>query len=91
MAAEQGHADAQYNLGVCLDNGEGVTEDKAEAVSWYRKAAEQGHAWAQYNLGVHLERGEGVTEDKAEAALWYRKASEQGDANFHAANDQIVR
>ena len=31
---------------------EGVPEDKAEAVRWYRLAAEQGHASAQYNLGV---------------------------------------
>ena len=41
-AAEQGHADAQYNLGLMYDYGGGVPEDDAEAVRWYRKAAEQG-------------------------------------------------
>ena len=50
--AEQGDADAQYNLGVMYDNGEGVTQDDAEAVKWYRRAAEQGNAFAQHNLGV---------------------------------------
>ena len=32
-------------------NGQGVTQDNAEAVKWYRKAAEQGYAAAQFNLG----------------------------------------
>lgn len=31
-AAEQGNAKAQFNLGNCYDNGEGVAEDKTEAV-----------------------------------------------------------
>ena len=35
----------------CTPMEEGVPEDDAEAVRWYRKAAEQGHAGAQYNLG----------------------------------------
>ena len=37
--------------------GEGVPEDEAEAVRWYRLAAEQGDALAQTNLGViHAQR-----------------------------------
>ena len=47
QAAEQGNATAQYNLGVMYDNGQGVRQDDAQAVQWYRKAAEQGHAKAQ--------------------------------------------
>jgi TPR repeat protein len=35
--AEAGDASAQYNLGVMYANGEGVPEDDAEAVKWYRK------------------------------------------------------
>ena len=30
----------------------GVPEDDAEAVKWFRKAADQGDAHAQYNVGV---------------------------------------
>jgi TPR repeat protein len=44
LAAEQGHAQAQLNLGFCYENGNGVPEDKVEAVKWYRLAAEQGSA-----------------------------------------------
>ena len=34
--AEQGEADAQYNLGGMYYIGEGVPQDYAEAVKWYR-------------------------------------------------------
>ncbi len=42
--AKQGDADAQYNLVIMYSSGEGVPQDYAEAVRWYRKAAEQGDA-----------------------------------------------
>ncbi len=38
------------------DNGQGVPQDYAEAVKWYRLAAEQGYAYAQYNLGVMYDK-----------------------------------
>ena len=41
-AAEQGHADAQYNLGYMYEKGLGVKKDKAEAEKWFRKARGQG-------------------------------------------------
>ncbi len=79
-AAEQGDADAQFILGVSYESGDGVAQDKAEAVKWFRKAAEQGLARAQYNLGWCYANGDGVARDKAEAVKWCRKAAEQGDA-----------
>ncbi len=69
-AAEQNYAEAQYNLGVCYANGEGVTKDDVEAVKWYRKAAEQNYAEAQYILGVCYYIGEGVAKDYVEAYKW---------------------
>ena len=42
LAAEQGDAAAQYNLGFAYYNGEGVEQDYAEAVKWWQMAAEQG-------------------------------------------------
>ena len=56
----------------CTTTDEGVPQDDAEAVRWYRLAAEQGHAYAQYNLGVMYDTGEGVPQDDAEAVRWYR-------------------
>ena len=78
QAAEQGDATAQFNLGNMYANGEGVPQDDAEAVRWYRLAAEQGLASAQLNLGVMYATGDGVPEDKAETVQWYRQAAEQG-------------
>ena len=54
--AEQRNADAQSYLGDMYDRGQGVPEDDAEAVRWYRLAAEQGLASAQLNLGVMYAR-----------------------------------
>jgi TPR repeat protein len=80
LAAEQGHADAQFYLGVSYSGGEGVDQDHAEAVRWHRLAAEQGDAEAQFHLGLSYDFGEGVDQDHAEAVRWYRLAAEQGDA-----------
>ena len=74
----------QFRLGVMYDMGEGVPEDNAEAVKWYRLAAEQGHVEAQHDLGVMYKRGEGVPQDYTEAAKWYRLAAEQGHVTAQA-------
>ena len=42
MAAEQGDAAAQYNLGLCYANGHGVKKNIETAVEWFNKAANQG-------------------------------------------------
>ncbi len=40
----QGHPQSQHNIGSMYNNGEGVPQDYAEAMKWYRRAAEQGLA-----------------------------------------------
>jgi len=80
-AAEQGLADAQYNLGVLYNSGQGVPQDYAQAALWSRKAAEQGDADAQDSLGDLYHKGQGVPQDDAQAATWFHKAAEQGDAD----------
>jgi TPR repeat protein len=40
LAAAQGHAGAQCDLGAAFLNGEGVNLDNVEAVKWFRLAAE---------------------------------------------------
>ena len=63
------------------DYGEGVPQDDAEAVRWYRLAAGQGDASAQYHLGLMYDNGKGIPQDDAEAIRWYRLAAEQGSAS----------
>lgn len=79
--AEAGDASSQANLGVLYWRGQGVGEDHAEAVRWFRLAAEQGNPIAQDNLGQMYYLGQGVEQSDADAARWIRAAALQGDAN----------
>ena len=45
--AEQGNAEAQNNLGLMYHIGQGVRQDYAEALRWFRQAADQGVADAK--------------------------------------------
>jgi TPR repeat protein len=88
LAAQQGYAPAQSNLGWMYDKGDGVVEDDAEAVHWYELAADQGNAQAQYNLGWMYDNGAGVPVDDVEAVRLYRLAAEEGyaDAQLNLGN-----
>ncbi len=48
--AEQGHADAQNNLGVMYANGFGATQDFARAYMWWNIAASKGNELAVLGL-----------------------------------------
>ena len=73
-AAEQGHAEAQYSLGMCYRRGRGVDKDYAKSLEWLRKAVEQGHPRAQLELGQCYIYGLGVEIDYKIAEKWFRKA-----------------
>ena len=76
--AEQGDAQAQFNLGLMYDKGQGVKQDDVEAVKWYRQAAEQGDAKAQVMLGFSYILGKGVQLNKSLAKEWFGKACDNG-------------
>ncbi len=78
--AEQGHAEAEFRLGVMYEKGIGVPRDYVQAVKWYRKAADQGLAEAQQRLGFMYAAGKGVPKDQAKAIKWYRLAAGQEGA-----------
>ncbi len=86
-AAEQGHAEAQQNLGVMYANGQGVAEDYGEAMKWYLKAAEQGDAHAQSILGFMYSEGQGVSQDYVRAYMWLSLAAKRDheDAKYDRA------
>ena len=78
-AAELGHDEGQFNLGICYLEGCGVKKDETEAIKWIKLAALQKNAEAQLVLGNLYYNGNGVEEDKVEAAKWYKLAAEQGN------------
>ena len=73
--AEQGDANAQFQLGSMYAHGDDVPEDGAEAVRWYRLAAEQGDVSAQLRLGLMYSTAQGVPEDMVLAYMWYNIAA----------------
>lgn len=79
-AAEQGNAEAQYQLGSLYENSQ-LPKDYKVAAGWYHKAAQQGSAKAQARLGWFYSRGIGVRQDINEALLWSGKAAFQGNAD----------
>ncbi|MFE1099280.1 tetratricopeptide repeat protein [Nocardiopsis alba] len=72
-AAEGGHTNAMFNLGILfMERGE-----VGEAETWLRRAVEAGGTNAMFNLGILLEeRGE-----VGEAETWYRRAVEAGETD----------
>jgi uncharacterized protein len=84
LVATQADPKAQFFLASMHYKGEGVLQDRREAMKWYRRAAEQGDAQVQHLVGRMYAWGDGVPQDYSEAVKWYRRAAEQGepDAQF---------
>ena len=83
LAADQGHREAQYNLGVLYYNGDGVARDYAEAEDWFLRAAANGDVASQFALGrMYSTPHSGVRLDRVRAHAWYTLAatSEHPDA-----------
>lgn len=73
--AEQGDADAAFNLAQAYKLGRGVPTDLAQAKSWYGKAAQGGHVQAAANYGLLLFQD----GDRQAAMPYIRKAADAGD------------
>jgi len=78
--AEQGHAKAQYNLGLMYSFGWGVLKNDKTSLEWYTKAAEQGDKHSQFMLGSIYRTGQIVLKNHKTSVTWLTKAAEQGHA-----------
>ena len=74
-AAEAGDGRAARLLGVMYDSGEGVPQDRRQAMYWYQRAAELGDAGGMFNVAVSYDSGTGVPRDSVAAARWYARAA----------------
>src|SRR2546430_1701623 len=83
-AAEQGHALAQFNLGIMYGKGQGVARNKVTSMMWLGRSAKLGDAGAQYELGMRQhrrsldEQPEAASESRIEAYKWLQLAADQG-------------
>ena len=90
LAAEQGLASAQSNLGGMYYEGRGVRQDDKTAVKWYRLAAEQGLAFAQGNLGTMYANGTGVIQDNVYAHMWGNIGASNGYEYGGKLRDEVA-
>ena len=74
-AADQGDADAQFNLGLMYYNGEGVPKNDAEAYFWWNLAAAQGNADAKTNRDIVEKKmtRDQIAEAQRRSAAWKPK------------------
>ena len=70
LAAEQGAAGSQRDLGLMYLEGRGVPQSDTEAVRWLRTAADQGDGDAQLSLSRIYKDGRGVPQDYVQAHMW---------------------
>jgi hypothetical protein len=83
-AAENGQPDAESELGRHYEDGDGVEQNYAQAVYWFRKAAEHvpnlgGAGQGRNNLGNLYEEGHGVPKDYVQAYMWLSLAGSDLD------------
>jgi len=91
LAADQGHAEAQYYLADAYVTGTNVAKNEQVALTWYRKAAERGYARAQYSLGMLYSKGRVVKRDDVQAYAWLELATTTFDDEDRADRDTALR
>jgi TPR repeat protein len=85
--AEHGDPAAEAGIGFLFHKGLGVTQDDAEAASWFVKAAEQGQAEAQLLLGTLFFFGRGVPQSYVSAFAWCDIAETNGQSDASECRD----
>ncbi|MDP8232272.1 MAG: tetratricopeptide repeat protein, partial [Candidatus Zophobacter franzmannii] len=89
-AADFDDAYAQYSLGVCSQNGEGVEEDLDEATKWYLKAAENGNDEARTTL-AEIAYFFYSNKEVEKAAPLFQIVAELGDAYAQSVLGQLYQ
>ena len=80
-AALSGHVQAQVNVGLKYEKGEGTNVDKEKAIYWYTLAAFNQDDNAQFRLASLLQEETG----NKESHFWYEKSAELGNPEAHLA------
>ncbi|XP_052184150.1 F-box protein At1g70590 [Diospyros lotus] len=78
QASVNGHTRAQYQLALCLHQGQGMEQNLPEAAKWYLRAAEGGYIRAMYNASLCYSFGEGFVKSHRQAKKWMKRAADRG-------------
>ncbi len=89
--AEKDSAEAQFNIGLMFDRGEGREQDFERALEWYVRSAENGFARGQFRLGEMHEVGRGVERNLIQARKWFAIAGESRYPNARKRKKKVAK
>lgn len=70
--------------------GQGVPQNHAEAMRWFRLAADQGNGVVQSYLGAMYLDGDGVPQDYVLAHMWFNLAVAGGFRSAVSSRDSVA-
>ena len=83
--AAETNAEAQFQLGLMLQDGVGGPKDDAGARNLFEKAAAQDHPGALERMGAFAKEGRGGPQDSSAAKTYYEKSAALGNEDAKAA------
>jgi TPR repeat protein len=83
--AAETNAEAQYQLGLMMEDGNGGPADDAAARTLFEKAAAQNHPGALERMGAFSQSGRGGAKDTDAARAYYEKAAALGNEDARKA------
>jgi len=90
LAADQGHAEAQFDLARLYSDGKGVPRDPTQAFKLAQMSAMQGYAPAAARLGWRYETGRGVEKDESQAFFWWTVAARHGEKSAEKSRIELA-
>ncbi len=73
--AQKGNAAAECDVGLMYASGNGLAEDRNEAVKWFLASAQQGQLGCQTNIGIAYATGIGIQKDYVKAYMWFSRSA----------------
>jgi len=87
--AAETNAEAQYQLGIMLAEGNGGPRDDTAARALFEKAAGQNHPGALERMGAFAQEGRGGPKDSDAAKAYYQRAAALGDEDAKKALERL--
>lgn len=76
--SSRARAEAQYDLGLCSENSEGVEQHHAKAVKWYTNGQQSRGMHTHNAPWRHFYEGHSVAQNKQKAVEWPSKQQSRG-------------
>ena len=90
-SANKGDRNAQYDLGMRYQYGNGVKKSRNKAHRWLNKSAQAGSPRAQYALSLFYQQYARNTQGIKKALLWIKKSADQGLADAQYSLGMMFR